>query len=74
MQSLFQLGVHLLQLRCSAFADRLSDYGEIARLSARPTDVSETQETEGLRTSFSTLVPSLGGKPPEFNQASFHWM
>jgi hypothetical protein len=74
MHSLFQLGVNLLQLRCSAFADRLSDYGEIARLSARPTDVSETQEIEGLRASFSTLFPSFGGKPSEFNQARFHWM
>jgi hypothetical protein len=34
--------------------------------------VSETQEIEGLRTSFSTLFPSFGGKP--LNQARFHWM
>jgi hypothetical protein len=44
MQPLSQLGIDLHQLRCSAFADRLSNYGEVARPSARPTDVGETQE------------------------------
>jgi hypothetical protein len=44
MQSLPQLSMDLLQLRCSAFADRLSNDGEIARLSARPTNMGETQE------------------------------
>lgn len=71
MHSLFQLGVELLQLRCHAFADRLTDYGEIACLPMCPTDVSETQKTEGLRSSFATLFPSFDGVAPEFDQARF---
>jgi hypothetical protein len=71
MQPPPQLGVELLQPRRSAFADRLSDYGEIARFAVRPTDVSETQKAEGLRTSLATLFPSFGGISPEFNQARF---
>jgi hypothetical protein len=42
MHSLSQFGIDLFQLCCSAFADRLADYGVIARLPVRPTDVSET--------------------------------
>jgi hypothetical protein len=69
-----QLGAELLQPRCSAFADCLSNDGEIARLPVGPTDVSETQKFEGLRTSLATLFPSFGGVSPEFNQARFLWM
>jgi len=71
MQSLVQLGIELLQLRCHTFADRLSDYGEIACLPVSPTDVSETQELEGLRSSFATLFPSFDGIASEFDQARF---
>jgi hypothetical protein len=64
----------LLQLRCSTLADRLSDYGEIARRPVRPANMGETQEIKGLRTSLSPLFPSFGGVTPEFKQARFHWV
>ena len=34
-----------------------------------PTDVGESQEREGLRLAFPTLLSVLGGEPPEFDQS-----
>jgi hypothetical protein len=64
MHTSSQFLADLLQLRCSTFADRLSDDGEIARFSVCPANMGETQEIEGLRASLSTLFPSFGSKPP----------
>src|SRR3989442_11280535 len=64
-----QLRSNLLQLRCHALADRLAVYREVARLVVGPTDLGETQKIEGLRLPFSSLLPSLSGIAPEFNQA-----
>src|SRR5438132_6972039 len=36
---------------------------------ALPTEVSETQECEGLRFSLATLLPVSSGEPPEFDQS-----
>src|ERR1700730_145455 len=66
-----QLGSNILQLRCHPFADRLAVHREVARPVVGPTDVGETQKIEGLRLSFSSLLPSLSGITPEFDQARF---
>jgi hypothetical protein len=55
-------------LRRHSLAHRLAVHHKVARLVVGPTDVSETQKVEGLRLSFSTLLASLSGKPPELNQ------
>jgi hypothetical protein len=47
---------------------------KVAGALIRPTDVSETQKVEGLRSSFPMLLPLLGGVPPELNQARLLWM
>src|SRR5215469_17780114 len=44
---------------------------EFARLAVCPTNVGETQKAEGLRVPYSTPLPVLSGKAPEFNQARF---
>ena len=71
MHSLSQLLPYVFELDCHAFADRFPVYREFARPVVRPTNVGETQKTEGFRLPFSTPIPSLSGKAPKFNQARF---
>src|SRR5215471_12825504 len=71
MHSLSQLLPYFFELGCHAFADRFPVDREFARLVVCPTNVGETQKAEGFRLPYSTPLPVLSGKAPEFNQARF---
>ena len=71
---LSQLGPDIVELGCHALADRPPVHREISRLVAGPTDVGEPQKVKGPRLPFSSLLPSLRGMSPEFDQACFLWV
>jgi len=56
VQSLAQRRSDFFQLGCHALARRLSMDHKVAGALVRPTNVSETQKVEGLRSSFPMLV------------------
>ena len=58
----FQLRDHPLLRR-----DPPDDEGSVT--DALPTEVSETQEREGLWLPLSTLIPVASGEPPELDQS-----
>jgi len=65
----FKLGLNGFELRDHSLLRRNPPDDESPVAVALPTEVSETQEREGLWFSLSTLRPVASGEPPEFDQS-----
>ena len=64
-----KLGLNGFELRDHPLLRRNPPDDERSVAVALPTEVSETQEREGLWFSLSTLLPVASGEPPELDQS-----
>jgi hypothetical protein len=66
-----QLSLNGFQLRRHALLSRFPPDGECSVAPSLPAVMREAQERKGLRLSFTTLLPILGGEPPKLDQSCF---